>query len=102
MPHEDAQLKEAVLEHGARDWVKISTLVLRTADDCRDRWRNHVKHKQVREYGVWSKAEEDELKKIVLEETVEKGLDMEHEVFWSAVSERMDHRRSQQQCRGKW
>lgn len=99
---EDIQLKDAVLQHGTSDWSKISTVVSRTRDDCRDRWRNHCKHRDSRKYGPWSKEEEDELTKIVLEETKGKGLDTQRDVLWNLISTRMGHRRSQQQCREKW
>lgn len=52
--------------------------------------------------GPWTKEEEDELTKIVLELTVERGLQADNDVLWSAVSERMGGRRTRQQVRIKW
>ena len=52
--------------------------------------------------GPWSRAEEEELTEIVTEMTVKQGKNMDNDVFWSVVSERMGNRRGRQQCRIKW
>jgi hypothetical protein len=52
--------------------------------------------------GQWTKDEEDELTRIVTEMTVKQGKDIDDDVFWGRVSERMANRRGRQQCRIKW
>ena len=51
--------------------------------------------------GPWTKEEEDELIKIMMEMTPDGG-GVFDEVFWTEVSQRMKHKRSRQQCRIKW
>jgi hypothetical protein len=94
--------------------------------DCRDRYRNHIAHRELRvsgelhlaffevifdrllhtirfgHLGQWTKEEEDELTRIVTEMTVKIGRDIDNDVFWGKVSERMGNRRGRQQCRIKW
>lgn len=74
----------------------------RSASDCRDRWRNHLEGQEVRRSGHWTKEEEEELTKIVTELTVLQGKDIDSDIFWGAVSQRMGGRRGRQQCRIKW
>jgi hypothetical protein len=52
--------------------------------------------------GPWTKEEEEELTRIVMELTVERGLQADNDVLWSEVSERMGGRRTRQQVRIKW
>jgi hypothetical protein len=52
--------------------------------------------------GQWTKEEEEQLIRIVTEMTVDKGGNLDDEVFWGKVSERMDNKRGRQQCRIKW
>lgn len=52
--------------------------------------------------GHWKKEEEEELTRIVTEMTVQQGKDIDSDVFWGKVSERMGNRRGRQQCRIKW
>ncbi|EMD40423.1 hypothetical protein CERSUDRAFT_44910 [Gelatoporia subvermispora B] len=101
MPSEDALLLQAVAELG-QQWEKVSERVGRMSSDCRDRYRNHLQNREVRRNGPWSKEEEAELTRIVTEMTVEQGKDMDNDVFWGVVSERMGGRRGRQQCRIKW
>ena len=72
------------------------------ASDCRDRWRNHLAHRDKRVSGSWTKEEEDQLIKIVTEMTIAQGKDQDNDVFWGIVSEKMGNRRGRQQCRIKW
>lgn len=100
-------------------WEQVSTQVGRTAADCRDRYRNHIEHgtskttgqlynftirsSLLRHWiGPWSKEEEEKLTKIVQAITAEMGSSPDQDVFWSIVSQKMDHKRSRQQCRTKW
>ncbi|KAJ7094607.1 hypothetical protein B0H15DRAFT_775989 [Mycena belliarum] len=98
-PEEDAQLMQSVVSLG-QQWEKIAPLVGRMAPDCRDRYRNHIVDQEKRNTGTWSAAEEEELTRIVVD--MQKGKDLDHDVFWGRVSELMGGKRSRQQCRMKW
>ncbi|KAG8761806.1 RNA polymerase I enhancer binding protein [Ceratobasidium sp. 428] len=100
-PEEDATVIAAVAELGQK-WELISERVGRMSSDCRDRYRNHLVDQDARVSGPWTKEEEDELTKIVLELTVDRGVQADNDVLWSAVSERMGGRRTRQQVRIKW
>jgi hypothetical protein len=105
--------------HGNK-WTKISKIIGRSADACKDRYRNHLYKTENRNYGdlefraflcvsdreyklgPWSKEEEDRLSEIVLSMTVEQGKDSERNIFWKRVSEEMGGQRGRTQCRIKW
>ena len=72
------------------------------ASDCRDRYRNHIQNSEDRAAGPWTKEEELRLTQIVTDMTVKQGKDMDNDVFWSIVSQRMGGKRGRQQCRIKW
>ncbi|KAH9943154.1 uncharacterized protein BXZ73DRAFT_40555 [Epithele typhae] len=95
------QCCRSVQEHG-QQWEKISDMVQRMAGDCRDRYRNHLQDRSVRHTGQWSKEEEEELINIVTDMTVNQGKDMDNDIFWGVVSQRMGGKRGRQQCRIKW
>ncbi|TFY83059.1 hypothetical protein EWM64_g953 [Hericium alpestre] len=101
MPTEDDNLVQAVAELG-QQWEKVSSRVGRRAGDCRDRWRNHLEHRAANVSGPWTKQEEDMLTQIVTEMTIDQGKDMDSDVFWGVVSQRMGNTRGRQQCRIKW
>ncbi|ELU45902.1 nucleolar protein [Rhizoctonia solani AG-1 IA] len=98
-PEEDAIViaynPSAVAELGQK-WEQISLRVGRMSSDCRDRYRNHLVDQEARVVGPWTKEEEDELTRIVMELTVERGLQADNDVLWSEVSERMGGRRTRQ------
>ncbi|KZV87371.1 hypothetical protein EXIGLDRAFT_620771 [Exidia glandulosa HHB12029] len=98
---EDEALLHAVGDLG-QAWEKVSEQVGRPASDCRDRYRNHLVHRDSRVVGKWSAEEEAELTRIVREQTLDKGKSADSDVFWSVVSEKMGNKRSRQQCRMKW
>lgn len=100
-PEEDNLLRQAVGDLG-QQWEKVSERVGRMSSDCRDRYRNHIANREVRVTGPWSKEEEEELTRIVAEMTVQQGRDLDNDVFWGLVSDRMGNRRGRQQCRIKW
>ncbi|CUA70257.1 Cyclin-D-binding Myb-like transcription factor 1 [Rhizoctonia solani] len=100
-PEEDAIVIAAVAELGQK-WEQISSRVGRMSSDCRDRYRNHLVDQDARVVGPWTKEEEEELTRIVMELTVERGLQADNDVLWSEVSERMGGRRTRQQVRIKW
>ncbi|KAI0004938.1 hypothetical protein BJV74DRAFT_805827 [Russula compacta] len=101
MPSEDALLKAAVQELG-QQWEKVSDRVGRMASDCRDRYRNHIQNSEDRAAGPWTKEEEVRLTQIVTDMTVKQGKDLDNDVFWSIVSQKMGGKRGRQQCRIKW
>ncbi|KAF7292326.1 Nucleolar protein [Mycena chlorophos] len=96
---EDDKLIQAVASHGKK-WEKISAFIGRLATDCRDRYRNYLKHRGTQTSGPWSKEEEEKLVSIILE--LHEGKDLDHGVPWTQVSERMGGTRGRQQCRMKW
>lgn len=98
---EDAALLRAVGDVG-QAWEKVSEHVGRAAGDCRDRYRNHLAHRDVRAVGKWAPEEEAELTRIVRAMTLDLGKTADSDVFWSEVSNKMDNRRTRQQCRIKW
>lgn len=100
-PEEDSILKQAVVDLG-QQWEKVSERVGRMSSDCRDRYRNHIANRELRVTGPWSKEEEEELTRIVTEMTIQQGKDLDNDVFWGIVSDRMGNRRGRQQCRIKW
>ncbi|CAE6527383.1 unnamed protein product [Rhizoctonia solani] len=100
-PEEDAIVIAAVAELGQK-WEQISSRVGRMSSDCRDRYRNHLVDQDARVVGPWTKEEEEELTRIVMELTVEQGIQADNDVLWSEVSERMGGRRTRQQVRIKW
>ncbi|KAL0953669.1 hypothetical protein HGRIS_004867 [Hohenbuehelia grisea] len=101
LPSEDALLKQAVVDLG-QQWEKVSLRVGRMSSDCRDRWRNHIVNREIRVSGTWTQEEEQKLTEIVTEMTIQQGRDVDNDVFWGKVSERMGGTRGRQQCRIKW
>lgn len=121
--------RSAIFEYGSM-WETISAQVGRAAGDCRDRFRNHIAHKDKRvqgkaflffckvglfyiaksmsllfhcmHSGEWTLEEEAQLTEIVRSLTVDQGKDIMHDIPWNIVAERMGHVRSRQQCRVKW
>ncbi|EJU06628.1 hypothetical protein DACRYDRAFT_44460 [Dacryopinax primogenitus] len=98
---EDAALRAAVVEYG-QQWERVSEKVGRMSSDCRDRFRNHIQHRESRVFGPWTEEEEEDLTRIVRELTTDQGKNAENDIFWGVVSERMGNRRTRQQCRIKW
>jgi Myb-like DNA-binding protein REB1 len=86
------------------------------ATDCRDRYRNHIVNRDKRVsgsssfsgpilfynklLGPWTFAEEEKLTRIVVD--MQKGKDLDNDIFWGKVSEMMGGTRTRQQCRIKW
>lgn len=94
-------IPSAVLQFG-QQWEKVSARVGRMASDCRDRYRNHILNSEDRAIGPWTKDEEMRLTEIVTDMTVKQGKDIDNDVFWGLVSQRMGNKRGRQQCRIKW
>ncbi|KAJ8487451.1 hypothetical protein ONZ45_g14326 [Pleurotus djamor] len=98
---EDALLKQAVVDLGPQ-WEKVSLRVGRMSADCRDRHRNHIVNREIRNTGTWTREEEEKLTEIVTKMTVDQGKDFDNDIFWGKVSEMMGGIRGRQQCRIKW
>ncbi|RDB22752.1 DNA-binding protein REB1 [Hypsizygus marmoreus] len=98
---EDNNLLQAVVDLG-QQWEKVSLRVGRMSSDCRDRYRNHIVNRDIRVRGVWTRAEEEDLIRIVTDMTVKQGKGADNDVFWGRVSELMGGTRGRQQCRIKW
>ncbi|KAJ7904696.1 hypothetical protein B0H14DRAFT_2327792 [Mycena olivaceomarginata] len=98
-PEEDAKLIQAVTSLG-QQWENVARLVGRMATDCRDRYRNHIVNRDKRVSGPWTSAEEEKLTRIVVD--MQKGKDLDNDIFWGKVSEMMGGTRTRQQCRIKW
>ncbi|KAF8311818.1 hypothetical protein DL93DRAFT_1360849 [Clavulina sp. PMI_390] len=103
---EDVLLRSAVLNYGTL-WQQVGAQVGRTAEDCRDRYRNHVAYGDGRVKGDWTEVEEQKLVGIILDLAKAKGEDLatitgDVDIPWVVVSERMGGVRTRQQCRIKW
>ncbi|KAG8937077.1 RNA polymerase I enhancer binding protein [Tulasnella sp. 418] len=98
---EDQALKAAVAAHGER-WKIVGPHVGRTGSDCRDRYRNYVKHGHIQNNGLWSKEEEDKLIDIVESMKAVTGSTAQDDYYWTTIAEKMGHIRNRQQCRTKW
>jgi len=98
--HEDEGLDKAVRELG-HSWDAISKRIGRSSANCRDRYRNHLAHRNERRRGPWSPEEVKELTAIVRSMRVKQGGTMEG-ISWADVAARMGHKRNGQQCRNKW
>jgi hypothetical protein len=101
----------------------VAEEVGRSDADCRDRYRNHLRHRDTRRKGVqslfdlqptrlclqsstiqgrWSEDEEGELERAVKELKVEQNIANDATIPWGEVSERMGNSRGRQQCAAKW
>lgn len=112
---EDEVLRRAVAEFG-KNWAKVAGEVHgRSAQQCRDRYRDHAEHHKEQQTGPWSRAEEAQLLKIVQDLTAEidqardagdlrVDSDIEnHELInWEIVAARMKYTRSRKRCAEKW
>ncbi|EMC95977.1 hypothetical protein BAUCODRAFT_24945 [Baudoinia panamericana UAMH 10762] len=112
---EDERLEKAHIEYGDK-WEELAEVIDdRTAQQCRDRWRNHVQYEGYMETGAWSREEEAKLIRavhecmdMVREEKVRAGEqrmkpeDVEKLVSWDAVSNKMKASRGRKRCSEKW
>lgn len=108
------------LKQQNQGWIEIGSNLNRTAEDCRDRWRNFVVCGDKRTTGYWTQDEEDTLKAKV-DEALQQihaemadtsrhifaGPELTHEeaselIDWLEISRRMKHTRSRKQCKAKW
>ncbi|KNZ47612.1 hypothetical protein VP01_628g9 [Puccinia sorghi] len=102
-PGEEDALQKAHLKYGS-SWTTISQDVGRSADDCRDRWKNYTCVKQTRLQGRWSKEEEERLMQLVSQAQTagSNPVGLNASALWTWVSSQMGGSRSRAQCRAKW
>ena len=120
---EDRMLREAI-ELKGKSWVAVGQICDRLAEDCRDRYRNHICNAEVKHEKAWSDKEIKELCQAVGEciylmrddrrKMQELGIESETDgentfgsdemkyVNWQIVSERMNGIRSRIQCSYKF
>ncbi|KAH9469278.1 hypothetical protein Pst134EA_009799 [Puccinia striiformis f. sp. tritici] len=100
---EELTLQEAQKKYGAA-WTQISEVVGRSADDCKDRWRNYTCVQDVKNSGVWSQEEVDRLTELMNQSKYifPDPKDQLSDGHWTWVSNQMGGSRSRSQCRIKW
>ncbi|POW06291.1 hypothetical protein PSTT_09178, partial [Puccinia striiformis] len=100
---EELALQEAQKKYGAA-WTQISEVVGRSADDCKDRWRNYTCVQGIKNSGVWSQEEVDRLTELMNQSKsiFPDPKDQLSDGHWTWVSNQMGGSRSRSQCRIKW
>ena len=113
---QDEALSQSYTKH-PNEWAEIAKNVGRSGQDCRDRWRNHLRYGGQKETGPWSHEEEQKLVAAVKEcvEMVEGQALMQHDtelatdrarmekmVNWDTVADKMEGKRGMKRCREKW
>ncbi|SPO04413.1 uncharacterized protein DNG_07098 [Cephalotrichum gorgonifer] len=103
---DDKQLVELAKQHSGdrTKWLLISSIMKRTATECRDRYRNYALCGPDRAIGIWQPDEVGALLSAVSKFIPEGDEDYEANasVDWLKVSADMEGRRSRQQCLAKW
>lgn len=57
-PEQDLKLRQAVAQHGVRNWIRVSSQVpKKNRKQCRERWHNHLDPKIAK--SPWSRAEDE-------------------------------------------
>lgn len=112
-PEEDESLKSTISELGLV-WSRISFLVNRPPEACRDRWKNIVQYETTMESGPWSLEEEatllevvDELLDLIWEECEDVQIRNDPErlemmIDWRTVAKKLNETRSAKRCYEKW
>ncbi|KAF2487132.1 hypothetical protein BDY17DRAFT_3914 [Neohortaea acidophila] len=112
-PEEDESLKSTISELGLV-WSRISFLVNRPPEACRDRWKNIVQYEATMESGPWSLEEEatllevvDELLDLIWEECEDVQIRNDPErletmIDWRTVAKKLNETRSAKRCYEKW
>ncbi|KAM3414012.1 hypothetical protein BST61_g10674 [Cercospora zeina] len=110
---DDEALRSANARHPGQ-WTAISDLVGRTAQDCKDRWRNHLESGHL-VLGPWTVEEEEQLLAAV-EECIDvikkenrgdRALLRDRErlealINWRVVSDKLEGKRTTKRCREKY
>jgi hypothetical protein len=92
MPEEHDRLVVAVMDHGARDWVRIAQPVGRDSKSCRDHWRESISKLNRKR---WTSDEEKELVWLVEDKKTEK-------IPWTFIATTLGTGRSGHQCQYKY
>ncbi|KAK8206847.1 hypothetical protein M8818_004682 [Zalaria obscura] len=109
-PEQDQLLQDAQAERPNK-WTYVGAKVGRLAEDCRDRWVNHLSSLQVRNNGVWTQEEESALENAIreclaaLEDSgmeIDPDMPPESWISWSTVANKLGNRRNRLQCRMKY
>jgi len=75
----------------------------RTEENCKDRYRNHLREASTRSKGHWTPVEEEKLVKCVREANRQLGRDESSlGAPWDVVCQMMGGTRTRSQCREKW
>lgn len=91
----------------------IAKLIGRSADDVVQRWKNRLEHRDTMQWGRWSNEEVRGLLDAVqaaYDSMAKTGVNVGKDVYemdetligWGVVSDKMQNRRSRQQCADKW
>jgi hypothetical protein len=90
---EDTKLKNAIHEHGDKDWATLAALVPgRTRNQCQNRWHDALDPDQTGRTGKWVEDEDIELKEAVHKYGGKN---------WGAVAELVSGR-TRSQCKNRW
>ncbi|CAB4419182.1 unnamed protein product [Rhizophagus irregularis] len=100
---EDEQLKRLVQIYG-RDWTTIGNQLRRMPAICRERFDIFLLHRDEYNRGRWSKEEEEQLIKIVVDISKQnnENVTLDWGIPWALVAEAMEYKRSELSCRSKW
>ncbi|KAF2196621.1 hypothetical protein GQ43DRAFT_444958 [Delitschia confertaspora ATCC 74209] len=95
-------------------WTLISPHLQRSPEDCRDRWRDYVRHGDARKVSSWDDEEVETLRQAVNEciqlalqkhkeeEGTNENYNPTKDLNWELVSEKVGGTRSRLQCFYKW
>ncbi|GES96052.1 hypothetical protein RCL_jg394.t1 [Rhizophagus clarus] len=100
---DDEQLKQLVQIYG-RDWTTIGNQLRRMPAICRERFDIFLLHRDEYNRGRWSKEEEEQLIKIVVDISKQnnENVSLDWGIPWALVAEAMEYKRSELSCRSKW
>ncbi|RMJ27403.1 Dna-binding protein [Aspergillus sp. HF37] len=109
---QDEELVSLYMKHGPK-FAYIAKLIGRCDDDVVQRWKNRLEHRDKMRRGPWSSDESSGLLGAVqaaYDSLIKAGTKVGKDVYemdetligWGVVSDRMQNRRSRQQCADKW
>ncbi|CAI2180675.1 8560_t:CDS:2 [Funneliformis geosporum] len=97
---EDEQLKQLIQLYG-RDWTTIGEQLKRMPEGCKERYVICLQHQDKHNKGKWTKEEEEQLTKVVVDITKEcdANISLDWGIPWQLVAEAMDNKRTALSCR---
>ncbi|CAG8720729.1 9838_t:CDS:2, partial [Funneliformis mosseae] len=100
---EDEQLKQLIQLYG-RDWTTIGEQLKRMPEGCKERYVVCLQHQDKHNKGKWTKEEEEQLTKVVVNITKEcdANISLDWGIPWQLVAEAMENKRTALSCRSKW